>query len=154
MDEDVGISFESQERCRMIKEKFRNENFSFEVFTEDTVTNTIKNLKVSVSNDIPVSIMKEAIDAYCPKLTQIMSNCLTNNFFPDIVKNAETAPCFKKGDKSEKENYRPVSILSNFSKNFERLIYNQRNEFKQNFQNLSLAFEKPQCTIRTTKNEE
>ena len=32
------------------------------------------------------------------------------------------APCFKKGDKEEKENYRPISILSDFSKVFERLI--------------------------------
>ena len=33
--------------------------------------------------------------------------------------------------KGEKENYRPVSILSNFSKVFERLIYNQLNEFME-----------------------
>ena len=63
--------------------------------------------------------MKETIDAYCPKLTQIMNYCLKNNFFPDILKNVEITPCFKKGDKGEKENYRPVSILSNFSKVFE-----------------------------------
>ena len=33
--------------------------------------------------------------------------------------------------KGEKGNYRPVSILSNFSKVFERLIYNQLNEFME-----------------------
>ena len=95
------------------------------------VANAIKNLptgKASVSNDITVSIMKEAIYAYCPKLTQIMNDCLKNNFSPDILQNAEITPCFKKGDKSEKQNYRPVSILSKFSKVFERLIYNQLNE--------------------------
>ena len=42
--------------------------------------------------------------------------CLfTKFFFPDILKNAEITPCFKKEDKGEKENYRPVSILSNFT---------------------------------------
>ena len=49
-----GTSFESQESYRMVKMKFGNENFFFEVFTEDMVPNTIKNLatyKVSVSND-------------------------------------------------------------------------------------------------------
>ena len=54
--------------------KFGNENFSFEVFTEDTVA--IKNLltgKGSASDDIPVSIMKDAIDAYCPKVTLFFS---------------------------------------------------------------------------------
>ena len=61
LKKDTGSSFESQESCRMIKGKFGNESFSFEVFSEDTVTNAIKNLltgKASVSNDILVSIMK------------------------------------------------------------------------------------------------
>ena len=75
--------------------KIGKENFSFKVFTEDTVANAIKNLptgKASVSKGISVSIMKETIDAYCPKLTQIMNDCLKNNFFPDILKNAEIIP--------------------------------------------------------------
>ena len=55
----------------------------------------------SVSNNIPVSIMKETIDPYCPKLTQIM-NDWKKNFFPDVLRNAEITPCFKKGDKGEK----------------------------------------------------
>ena len=77
-------SFESQESCRMIKMKFGKENLPSELFTEDTVANAIKNLptgKASVSNDIPVSIMKETFDAYRPNLTQIMNDCMKNNFF-------------------------------------------------------------------------
>ena len=61
-----------------------NENFSFEVFTEDTVANAIKNLptgKAIVPNGILVSIIKENIDAYCPKLTETMNDCLKNFFF-------------------------------------------------------------------------
>ena len=105
----------------MIKTKFGKENFSFKAFNEDTVANAIKNPpagKACVSNDIPASIMKETSHAYWSKLMQVMHNCLKNNFFPDVIKNAEITPCFKKEDKSEKENYRPVSILSNFSKAF------------------------------------
>ena len=66
---DTGTSFESQENCKMIKTKFGKESFSFEVFSEDAAANAIKNLptgKASVSGDIPVSITKETIDAYCP----------------------------------------------------------------------------------------
>ena len=43
LKKDTGTLFESQENCRMIKTKFRKENFSFEVFTEDVVGNAIKN---------------------------------------------------------------------------------------------------------------
>ena len=45
--------------------KFGNENFSFEVFAEETAANAIKNPptgKTSVSNDIPVSIMEKTIE--------------------------------------------------------------------------------------------
>ena len=81
---DTGTSFGSQESCRMIKKKFGKENFYFEVFTEDAVTNDMTNLptgKASVSNDIPASIMKETTNAYCPKLMQVMNYCLENIFF-------------------------------------------------------------------------
>ena len=66
------------------KAKFGKEKFSFEVFSEDAVANSVKNLctsKPSVSNDIPFSVMKETVDAYWAKLTQIMNDCLKNNFF-------------------------------------------------------------------------
>ena len=116
----------------MVKMKLGKEDLSFKFFIEDTFVNAIKNLstgKANVSNHIPVSIMKETIDAYCPKLIQIINYCLENNIVPDILKNSEITPCFKKGNKSEKENYRPFSILSSFSKVFEKIIYNQLNEF-------------------------
>ena len=88
LKKDTGTSFEPGK-----------ENLSFKVFTEDAVANAIKNLptgKASVSSDVPVSIMKETIDAYCPKLTQTMNDCLKNNIFPDILENAEITPFFKK----------------------------------------------------------
>ena len=64
------------------------------------------------------------------------------------------SPCFKKGDKSEKENYRPISILSNLSKDYEKLIYHQTTEFTgKKFKICHWLSKKTQCTIRTTKND-
>ena len=126
MEEDTGISFESQESCRIIKTKFWKENFSFEVFIENAIANAIKNLptgKASVSNDITVSILKKIIDVYCPKLTQIMNDCLQNDFFYLIYfKMLKQLLVLKKEIKVKIENYRPNSILLNFSKVFEGLI--------------------------------
>ena len=71
------------------KVKLENENVYFEVITEDTIANAIKNLptgKASVSNDIPFSIMKESIDGYCPKPTQITNDYLENNIFAVLKK--------------------------------------------------------------------
>ena len=41
------------------------------------------------------------------------------------MKYAEVTPIHKKDDKTDKENYRPISILPNLSKVYERLMYNQ-----------------------------
>ena len=68
----------------MNKEKFEKKKFTFEVFTEDTVANAFKNIPTgmaSISTNTIVFIIKETLDAYCPKLTQIMNGCLKNNFF-------------------------------------------------------------------------
>ena len=45
--------------------------------------------------------------------------------FPHDLKLADVAPVYKKKSKASKDNYRPVSILSNISKVYERCIYDQ-----------------------------
>ena len=42
--------------------------------------------------------------------------------FPNILKKAEVTPVYKKLDMNDKQNYRPVSTLSNLSKVFKKLI--------------------------------
>ena len=45
--------------------------------------------------------------------------------FPHDLKLADVAPVYKKKSKASKDNYRPVSILSNISRIYERFIYDQ-----------------------------
>ena len=47
--------------------------------------------------------------------------------FTDILKKAEVTPVCKNGGRNGKQNYRPVTTLSNLSKVFEKLIYSQIN---------------------------
>ena len=42
--------------------------------------------------------------------------------FPSALKQGNMTPVFKKGEREYKNNYKPVSILSNVSKIFERII--------------------------------
>ena len=53
------------------------------------------------------------------------NKCADKGVFPDDLKHADVTPIHKKKDKSDKTNYRPVSILLNTSKIYEKLIYNQ-----------------------------
>ena len=51
---------------------------------------------------------------------------------PNNLKHAHIVPIYKKNNKCEKENYWPVSILSNLSKIREKLIHNQLYEYFDN----------------------
>ena len=48
--------------------------------------------------------------------------------FPESFKNANIIPIFKKKSRTEKSNHRPVSILPNLSKTFERLMFSTSNQ--------------------------
>ena len=62
----------------------------------------------------------------------IIINVVDNGIFPDFLKTANVTPVFKKGSRTDKKNYRPVSILPNLSKIYERLIYKQLSIFSNN----------------------
>ena len=52
--------------------------------------------------------------------------------FPPELKHADIVLIYKKKDKSDKSNFRPVSILSNYFKVCEKLIYNQLYQYFEN----------------------
>ena len=58
------------------------------------------------------------------------------------MKYAEVTPIHKKDDKTDKTNYRPISILPNLSKAYERLMYNQISPY------FDSVFSKFQCGFR------
>ena len=85
--------------------------------------------KANLTNDIPAGILKGCIDSYIPILTKILNTSLERGCFPNQLKLAEVTPVFKKEDELNKENYRPVSVLSHASKIFERIVFDQMNFF-------------------------
>ena len=62
-------------------------------------------------------------------LSKFISNnfnhCIDEGEFPYELKHADVIPVHKKKGKCVKENYRPVSILANIFKVYEKLLYNQ-----------------------------
>ena len=65
---------------------------------------------------------------------------IDNNCYPDDLKLAEVSPVFKMKDDLGKENCRPASALSHVSKVFERIMYQQIEDFMKD----KLSFNKPQ----------
>ena len=81
--------------------------------------------KVTRKGDIPAKVLKDSLSVYTEELTTIISNCLKDSLFPNELKLDDVSPVFKEDDDLNKENYRPVSILSHMSKVFERIFYKQ-----------------------------
>ena len=99
--------------------------------------------KASISNDIPISIIKNFATCYCEKLASIFNDCLKENKFPNLMKIAEISPVFKKLDNTSKDNYRPISTLSNFTKLLKAsFLRNSIGTCKTHFQNISRVFGK------------
>ena len=88
--------------------------------------------KATRKGDIPAKILKNSINTYLSELTILINNCLKEGVFPDDLKLADITPIFKKEDSLNKENYRPISILSHLSKVFEKILYKQIDSFMKN----------------------
>ncbi len=56
-------------------------------------------------------------------------NQFATGVYPDQLKVAKVIPIFKEGDKLLVSNYRPISLLSNINKIFEKLVYSRLYSF-------------------------
>ena len=63
--------------------------------------------------------------------------CLSEGTYPDLLKIAEVVPIFKKGERNKMTNYRPISLLSQFNKVFEKLLYTRIYSYLTRFYLLS-----------------
>ena len=91
----------------------------------EKVINNLSIVKACQKDDIPTKVIKMNKDIFAGFIAKYFNNCVDKSVFPDDLKHAGITQIHKKKDKSDKTNYRPVSILPNISKIYEKLIYNQ-----------------------------
>ena len=119
--------------------------FSFHFVTlEETLNEVVllRDKKASEASGIPVKLIKENRDLIAYFILHNFSNALSCSEYPASLKYADITPIFKKDDKTDKTNYRPISILPNLSKIYERLMQNQM------FPYLNQIFSRHQCGFR------
>ena len=78
---------------------------------------------------IPTNILLNCM----PELKDVLSDCINSSFttgtFPKCLKSANVVPLYKKKDRTDPTNYRPVSLLNSLSKVIEKVIYNRIYQF-------------------------
>ena len=73
--------------------------------------------------------LKDGADILARPISQICNLSIKLNSFPRICKIAKIKPLFKKGSKTDPENYRPILLLPILSKIIERIIHGQTQTF-------------------------
>ena len=74
-------------------------------------------------------VLKAWADVLVVPLTRIVNTSFATGVFPKAWKTAKVIPMHKKGDKKDKANYRPVSLLPVLSKVIESLARKQLSEY-------------------------
>lgn len=110
------------------------------VITSEGVISMLRKLneKKSAGKDgIPTAFLKRFAEQIADYLANLFQLSLTTSEFPDDWKIARVVPIFKKGDKLNITNYRPVSMISTCSKLMEHVIAGYIRSFLSNNKILS-----------------
>ena len=94
-----------------------------EFLTED-LNKIISELNNNKSTNFSPKVLKKVSSIISPFLIKLFNKCYDQGYFPFELKTGKVIPIFKnKGDIIDISNYRPITMLSVFSKLFEKLIH-------------------------------
>ena len=74
-------------------------------------------------------LLRDSADAIMEPVSHIINISILTETVPASFKQAKVVPLFKKGNRSDPGNYRPVSVLNVLSKVLERAVQNQLSEY-------------------------
>ena len=100
--------------------------------TDEEIVDTIANLKNTSSlgcDGIPLHIIKFCKLELAAILSHLINTSMSEGIFPERLKVAKVIPILKSADPKSITNYRPISILTTFSKIFEKIAAVRLKEF-------------------------
>ena len=92
------------------------------------IISIIKSLNMKNSfgyDEISTKILKIRTNFICSPLTYIFNKSVSTGIFPERLKYSIVKPFHKKGTKTDPSNYRPISMLTAFSKVLEKVLYSR-----------------------------
>ena len=101
------------------------DNFQFVPVNADIIDKTIMQIAPKTScglDGISMKFLRSIKDVLTLPLATLINQIFDTGIFPDRMKSAKIIPIYKKDDVSKIENYRPISLLSSFSKIVEKVM--------------------------------
>lgn len=102
--------------------------FNIPLAQTSNIQDILKNINIKKSAGpgmILPSLVKMCSHVIDEPLTNVINHIITNSIFPDSSKIAHVTPIYKKKGRTDKANYRPVSVIGTLPKILERYIQNK-----------------------------
>ena len=118
------------------KYDLNNNNFKFSKVSQETVLKFLQDVdpgKAAGIDGIPGRFIKDGADVLALPVTQLCNLSAKLSTFPISCKVAKLKPIFKKGSKTDMQNYRPISLLPLISKILEKVIHDQTQAYLYEF---------------------
>ena len=98
----------------------QTDRFEFSHVSPRDVMQQIEAIDPSKSNsgNIPMKILQNSKDIVIPYFTDSINAAINNCNFPNDLKVADVSAGYKRGIKTDRSNYRPISVLPPISKIF------------------------------------
>lgn len=86
------------------------------------IVNKLESSKAPGFDEITPIVIKNIISSIENVLVHLINLSLNSGVFPDVLKKAILKPLYKKNEKTNPTNYRPIALLSIFSKIIEKVV--------------------------------
>jgi hypothetical protein len=106
----------------------KHDTFSFSETNPSEILRILESLdsqKASGIDEISIRACQAISQHVAAPLSNIFNTAIKEKYFPPNLKSGKVIPLFKKGDPTNTDNYRPITVLPAISKVFERIMYNQ-----------------------------
>ena len=125
--------YSSHPSVQKIKREF---SIDKEFASAKDINQIIKSLNINVQkgpDGISAKFVKISADIIDCHIANIINKDISNNKFSENAKTTTVRPIFKKGDRTEIKNYRPVSLLNIFTKIYDRFLHENLTNYVDTF---------------------
>ena len=110
-----------------------------------SIIDELKTKKAQRYTDVEIKFIEYGKLIIFPIINNLFNLCIETGLFPNCLKIAEVIPNYKKGDQNMPTTYRPILLLSQLDKIFEKMLFSRlfsyldknqllsKNQFGKNF---------------------